>query len=664
MVAAILLWKTQAVAVNAKEVLNLGSITVTAQKQEENMQNVPISVSVFDDSSIDDKNIGSLLEMVDHVPNLILYQEGHPGFVAPSFRGIYAPATSLSSSGGLFIDGVPLLSSAGFENDLLDIAQVEVLRGPQGTIYGKGAQGGVINIISRKPDNIFRAKMSARAGEDKTAGLTFNMAGPIRKDRLFFAVSGGHFQKEGIVEHVDTGDTVDDREHWSGRGQLRWTPTDKLDLALTLSSRRDDNGAVRGNITPLFAGYFGAPAPQGHKVSSNFDAYETPETDTQSLQIHYDISDTLTLTSITANWNYKDIANEDWDFSSATIFHTIKRSEYSRQSQELRLNYTNGRLKGIMGLYYDMFDNDSRVDATGIFPGSNTDTEGTTWAAFANLTCPVTEKVSVVGGLRYERDEQEFKQNTSGLETEAQWDAFSPKLALNYQIAPSTMTYVSLAGGYRSGGFNQYATGTQYHSFDPERVWSYEIGLKNVFMDGHLIVNTAAYYMEITDMQVQENLSPAELYTTNAGEATVKGIEMEMIFNIRNGVTINAGAGINDIEFDTFNDFFGDYKGNRPPFAPEYTMNLGAQYRHAQGLYAGADLIGVGKMYFDKTNQFARDAYAVVNAKAGYETENLDIYLYAKNLLDKAYDSVGYQSGFYTFYSDPREIGVRVVCRF
>jgi iron complex outermembrane receptor protein len=172
------------------------------------------------------------------------------------------------------------------------------------------------------------------------------------------------------------------------------------------------------------------------------------------------------------------------------------------------------------------------------------------------------------------------------------------------------------------------------------------------------------YFMDITDMQVQESITPALVYTTNAGEAHAIGFELDMFFNAGNGFSMNAGFGYNDIEFEEFSDASGDYKGNRPPFMPEYTFNLGAQYRHATGIYAGADVVGVGKMYFDKANEFSRDPYALVNAKMGYEMGSFDVYLCAKNLFDENYDSEGYQSGFYTFYGDPREIGLQLTYRF
>jgi len=644
----------------------LEALTVTAQKQEENVQEVPISISVYDAPTIEDKNVDSLLDLSEYIPNVMLYQNGHPGIVAPSFRGINAPGTSLSVSAGLYVDGVPVVSSAGFESDLLDIERIEVLRGPQGTIYGKGAEAGVINIVSKKPGNEFHGKAMALGGEDKRGQLLFNLRGPIFENRLFFSVAGNFYRKDGYVKNVVTGKNVDDREYASGRGQLRWTPTDDWDISLTASRRRDDNGAARMNLTAAGAAMMRVAVPEDRKVSSGLKAYEKPETDSQSLKVAYDLSKELTLTSITSHWLYKDKAAEDFDFSAATIFETHKKNQYRTINEELRLDYSTDRLKWLMGLYFESSKKDFDYHVNSIVPAMRNVTrrsiDGHTYAAFANANYTLTDKFGLVAGLRYEREKQEFEDHLGGRKADTSWGAWSPKLALEYRIVPEVMSYVSVSKGYRSGGFN-WAT-PNVLSYDQEELWSYEIGIKSGFLDNRLIVNGAVYYMDISDMQVEEAVTPGNVYTTNAAKATSRGFELEANYLVMKGLRVNAGYGYTDITFDSFADAAGDHKGNRVPFAPEHTFNVGASYRHDSGVYVGGDVVGCGKMYFDKTNRNARDAYTLVNAKVGYETEHFDGYLYAKNLFDEKYDSTGYMDGMYTIYSDPREIGIQAVYRF
>jgi iron complex outermembrane receptor protein len=655
----------------------LGTMTVTAQKQEENVQEVPVSITVFNEQDIEDMKIESVIDLADFIPNLMIYQPGSSGTNVPTTRGISASIESLTVSTGLFVDGVPILNASGFEMEMLNIERIEVLRGPQGTLYGKGAEVGVINIITRQPDNEFRGKVSAEGGQwlssesgDKLTGaFSLNLNGPIVKDKLFFGIAGRYGQKDGFIENTLTGDAANDRKNWLGKANLRWMPMDKLDISFTASHLEDNDDGTQMNLSEMGAAAFGLPAPQDRKISSNLEGqfYDT-KSDLQSLKIDYAISDTLSLTSVSTNSRFKPDGHMDGDFSPVTLMHYRSTYEFSRISEELRLGYSKKRLKWLVGLYYDKDDNDIDRETTSIYPmmagSSSRNISGDTYAAFANLSYPLTGKLSLITGLRYEKEERDFKDNISHLKMDDSWDGFSPKIAMEYTFTPAIMTYVSAAKGYRSGGFNLEARDPQYFSYDQEELWSYEIGAKSAFLNNRLIINGSVFYMDISDMQVTEALSTGFSFLTNAAEATGKGFELEITARITDGLSLMAGYGYTDIKFDTFSDALGDYKGNKVPWAPKYTFNIGSQYRHVSGFYARADLIGYGKMYFDKSNTSARDAYAIVNAKVGYETNHFDLYLYGKNIFDKEYDSKGVYGGYFDIYSEPGEVGLQLVYRF
>ena len=258
------------VAAEQKE-YQLESITVTAQKQEENVQDVPIGVTVFNGQEIEDRSIASLEELSDFVPNFKLSNEGGSGMNAPTMRGIYADSTTLRVSTGLFVDGLPIISSVGFEDMVLDIKRIEVLRGPQGTLYGKNTEAGAVNIITRQPDNEFRAKLSAEVGGLLSAetgdqfknAFTLNMNGPLQTDKLFFGISGKFYQRDGYIKNTTTGDTTNDREHWFGRTHLRWTPTDRFDISFIGSMLKYDDEGVNMGLSEYGASMF---IPVLHKI--------------------------------------------------------------------------------------------------------------------------------------------------------------------------------------------------------------------------------------------------------------------------------------------------------------------------------------------------------------------------------------------------------------
>jgi ABC-type dipeptide/oligopeptide/nickel transport system ATPase subunit len=192
------------------------TMTVTAQKQEENVQSVPMSVTLLNQTDIDDLKIDSIRDLADIVPNLMVFQHGASAFNTPSMRGISASLEFLQVSTGLFVDGVPVLASTGFEQEMLDIERIEVLRGPQGTLYGKGTEAGAINIITRQPDNTFRGRVTAEAGklasveagDGYTGALSMNLSGPVHKDALYFGVAAKYYSRDGFIENTTTGDTA------------------------------------------------------------------------------------------------------------------------------------------------------------------------------------------------------------------------------------------------------------------------------------------------------------------------------------------------------------------------------------------------------------------------------------------------------------------------
>jgi len=643
-------------------------VTVTAQKQEENVQDVAMGITVLNKIDIEDKKIESLIDMANFVPNLMLFNHGVPGLTTPTTRGVSAPATSLSTSTGLFIDGVPILMAPGFEDDLLDVERIEILRGPQGTIYGTGTEAGVISVITRQPGNEFRGKVSAQLGEDSKEQYTLSLSGPIVKDKLFFGLAGNFYQKDGFMEHTVTGNYPDNREHWSTRTQLRWTPTDRVEASLIVSHMEENSGMGHSNIGVASTSKARLPKSENRKTSANEDADgATPESDLQALKVALNFTDALTLTSVTTNWLHKDYAKRDMDGTMMFISHTDKKDEHKKVSQEIRLDYVSDTVKWLVGLYGDKAENDIDITFKSMIPSRNgvnrKEIDGDTYAVFANLTFPVSKKFNVTTGARYETESLDYKDTVQHVDRDDTWDSFTPKAALEYHFDPELMTYASVSKGYRSGGFNWAAPDPAFNIYDQEELWSYEVGVKSSFLDNRLIINGAVYHMDITDMQVSEGNVPIN-FITNAAEATSRGFELELMAKATPNFTLTAAYGYNDIEFDRFSDDVGDYKGNTAPFAPKYNFHTGAQYRHPTGIYARADLIGYGKMYLDKKNLYTRDAYELVNAKIGYETAHVDVYLYGKNIFDEEYDALNYFDGFWNLYSEPREIGVQVVCRF
>lgn len=646
----------------------LGTMTVTAQKQEENVQEVPVSMSVLNSIDLEDKNISNIWNLMDSIPGLMNFDTGMSDiFSQPSMRGITAPSSTFNTSVGLYVDGAPILASPGFSATLIDIERVEVLRGPQGTLYGKNTEAGAINIITRKPGNDVRGKVGFQYGEDNKKMLTGSVSGPVLKDKLFFSIAGQYDAKDGFVDNKYLGGHDDDNERYYGRGQVRWTPTSDWDVTLSMSRIATDEGGSPQVANAAMMAMYGQPALPDRATYSDYRPRRDTYNDIQTLKVDYQINSSVSISSITARKMTDWYAKVDYDFSPVHIYHVYNDSQYSNISQEFRVNWDTKKLKGVMGVYADSHMND--IDIGNLMPDSSKvsttkrELGGDSYAVYGQADYELTKALHLIAGLRYEKQNMDYDDDMLGVDTDESWSKVTPKLTLQYHFSPSINVYATAAEGYRTGGFNHTATDLEYRTFDPEKLWSYEIGMKTSLLDNRLLINMSLYYMDIQDMQVEESIDPLTTYVTNAAEATSKGGEIEITAQPMKGLTLTAGFSYNETEFDSFSDSAGDYSGNKNPFAPEYTVNLGAVYRHSSGIFVSAGLAGYGEIYLEKQNQNKRDAFELINAKVGYEMEHFDIYLYAENLFDEEYDSLNYY-GYYHNYSPPREVGLQLAYRF
>ncbi|VFQ46929.1 TonB-dependent receptor [Desulfoluna butyratoxydans] len=644
---------------NTPEPRELKEVVITAQKQREDPQSIPISLTLLDAMDVEDREIGVLRDVSNYTPSLMMFDLGFSTTSPPSIRGLFADAITLESTMGVYVDGVPMTMGIGINDPILDIERIEVLKGPQGTLYGKNTEAGVLNIITTEQGNDPTRKVSVRGGSDNLRGASAIIGGPLIKDRLFLGVSLRHYEKDGYVKNVLTGDEVDDREHNYGKVNLRLAPTDTLDITLIKSILSYDDGA----------GSLGNTFQPDREVTSDLEGENTSSNDLTSLKVHGDITPDVAIDSVTTHRRFHGEQVQDNDFTSNPMLerHLFLDNVYTKSSQELRLSGTSGNLSWLMGLYADIFENDIDETWTGVMPMTVLQTiDGDSLGIFGHINYGLTPRLNIIAGLRYDDEKKELDDKAKDLNEKNTYDEVSPKLALNYHVTPDIMGYVTIAKGYRSGGFNPYAVTGYPKTYDEETLYSYDIGFKSRLLQKRLTLNANLYYMDISDMQVTAHISksnPVHTYTSNAAEATSQGAEIEFTALLGRSFTLFGGLGLNETTFDSFEDALGNYSGNENRFAPKYSFNCGLAYRDARGLFAQVDATGYGDMYLDKTNTTKRDAYELVNVKLGYEAQFFDIYLYGRNVFDTTYDTIGF-AGIYNIYSPPAEWGARVTVRF
>ncbi|PIE74370.1 MAG: TonB-dependent receptor, partial [Deltaproteobacteria bacterium] len=486
---------------------SLDTITVTAQKQEQNLQEVPESVSVLTSHEMEDRNVEGLWKAADFIPNLMLFDIGMTSFFSqPTIRSVYAPARDMNSSVGLYVDEIPVLGPAGFTADLLDVERMEVLRGPQGTLYGNNTEAGAIRIISRQPDNEFRGKVMILGGEGRHGIAMANVSGPVVRDRFFFSFGGKYERRDGQIENTFLGNRADDQQKWYGRGQLRFLASDALDISLTWSHMASDEGGPSFTPGKKILGLhkiMDIPPMGKYEVRSNREPKSEITNDLGALKIHYDLNENISLTSVTSDTRMKIDDLGDWDFSSKELMASTQDSTFRRIAEEMRLSYRGERAHGLLGFYADRKkDNISNTEwmfGTTTNPASQV--RGNSYALFGQLDYALIPDLHLIGGLRYGKQTEEKDDVSSAFHGKKSWSDISPKIAVSYQFTPSVNIYASASKGFRSGGFSKDVNNV----YDPEKLWSYETGVKTVFLDGRAIINASVYYMDIDDMQVEKH---------------------------------------------------------------------------------------------------------------------------------------------------------------
>jgi len=643
----------------AQNISTLEPISVTAQKTEQNLQKVPMSISVFDEYSLEDKNIDTIKDITQYIPNFTTFQvNGLNSLANPSIRGLSSGLHASMVSVPIFVDGVPVTSSHGYDLSLLDIEKIEVLRGPQGTLYGAGAEAGALVITTKKPTNETQGKVLAEFGSDNKRQYLFNASGVIIKDKFYLGLAGKYYEKDGYINNIVTNKKTNHKENQMGKINLRYTPNDNLEIDFISSSYKSKDGSRNANLIY-----------QPKEASSNLEGYTKYNTQLHSLKIEYDINK-YKLESISTlsdnNLNFRD----DFDYTQQNTLHSgFPSIDMKKFAQEFRLSKNEKNYDWLMGVYGDDEKHYYHRITDMIKKGSSKHIETfqdltmKSLGIFAHLNYKINPKTILSTGIRYDKIDKTIKEEAKNIDLEEKYKELSPKLSLSYQLNKDILTYATVAKGFNPGGFNHHNTDADEISFGSEKLISYELGFKSTLLDNKVFLNSAIYYMDIGNLHTVNYTSATSFERSNKAKATSKGFELEIQAKATKNLNLFANYGYSNVQFDEFSDVKGDYTGNIKSYAPKYNYSLGIQYRDEKGYFASADITGYGKMYLDDGNKYKKDAYNIVNTKLGYETDSYGIYLYGKNIFDKDYSTHGFSNRF-TVYSEPREFGVQLAYRF
>jgi iron complex outermembrane receptor protein len=628
-----------------------GEIVVTARRTEERLQRVPASISAFNERALDRLQATDTTGLQGAVPNLNIVQgRGSSNATNIFIRGIGQPDAlqTFDPAVGVYVDDVYLSRIRGNQLDLLDVDRIEVLRGPQGTLYGKNTIGGAIKFVTHKPGKDFRATATLAVGTHGQVEERVAVSGPL-SDTISAGIAVMHAEHNGYVRDPVLDRRYNDKDTSGARAALAITPASNIRIDLTADYTRDDAALNVGRPINNLTTAFGAVLPVSDTVGSgpyHWLGRTTPGFPNSTKMKHYgfsgtaavDVTDELTLKSITAYRNLKTDDFIDIDATQYQVGDVFVGVHQNQLSQEFQATYTSSRFSGVAGLYYlrehvpshqEAFANDFLRPFT-FLRTIDDDLLTKSYAAYANGSYTIVPGLRLSAGLRYTRETKDYSRTTTIFSSLAalnstfpfsphdHWTDWSPMASVDYQVTPTTMLYARVAKGFKSGGFNGRAnTPGEATEYKPEKVWSYEAGFKTTLAN-QLRLNGAVFDNAYKDFQARiatsatDPSSPIDLAllsVVNAGKLRIRGAELEAAWTPIRDLLIDGQLGYLDSEYKEFFDArFPNHSRafQTPPFSPKWTLRLGAQYGFDIGS-AGSITVG------GQTRYRSRQALAVDN---------------------------------------------------
>ncbi|ODT89955.1 MAG: hypothetical protein ABS78_01105 [Phenylobacterium sp. SCN 70-31] len=677
-------------------------VIVTATKREENLQAVPVSVTAFTAQELQRRGAVSLRDLQYSVPNFNYSSNDFNRRPDVSLRGITSTARSPGEDGsiGFYVDGVFLARPTDWNPDIQGLERVEVLRGPQGTLFGKNTIAGAVNMVTQRPQDSFKAALDLEAGNYNAFRAVGIVDMPLIADKLYSRVSLTRFRRDGFTRNVFNNTRVDSEDRWGGRLQLRITPFENFEANLSYDYMTETPTRVMREIISGTNPLTFIPGPR----TVSFDRANVNDRTLQGVHLTTDATfGEHTITTITAYRKSFVDFQVDEDTGPLDDQRTRILDHNHQFSNEVRLTSpSGGRLDYVAGFFYLYVYADQSGGfvqngvASPFFPGltgANRTVATNSYAAYVNANYHINDQWTLNVGLRYGYETKRlefFRFNQNGGFFGGAFPAFgpitdkildhdvSPMVGIQYEPTSDFMAYAKWSRGNKSGGWN---AGLSFRGADPykaEQVDNYEAGFKADFLDGRARTNVAVFYMDYRDLAVTTFgglTNGVGFNVDSAAKAVIKGAELDFTLVPIDGLEIAGGVGYLDSKYKNYQtSATANNNGNRLQFAPKWNGNLRVQYSRPIGgdleFTARGEWQYRGSMYGNPANTLASltPSYSLLNARVGIarEDERWGVYLWGRNLADKDYlnyaDTLG--TDRIGTYGAPRTYGIAVSLRY
>jgi len=688
----------------------LDRIVVTARRRDEAVQDVPLSATAVNGAELESRGIEDLGGLGAAVPNLTIYPaRAFNSTITAYIRGVGQsdPAWGFEPGVAVYVDDVYLARPQAALLDILDVQRIEVLRGPQGTLYGKNTIGGAIKYVTRPVGDAFSGEATIALGDYDRRDFKAIINAPL-SDTVRARIALGSFDRAGFGHNLLTGEDVSAKHAQVARLTAQWLPRDDVDVRVAYDRYRDRSGmrgARRLEIDP-FDPSRTPPNDNGFDVQSGMADVDNADSENASVTVDWDLAAGWRLKSVTAHHSADTLGNVDFDTLPLPISDLTRHIFDEQASQEFQLHRDSQRAHAVAGLYYFDGEADGRVNVNNngqLFLRSTGSVKTRSAAVYGDLTLDLSDRFSVEGGLRYTSERKTgtvFNQGytdatfttpsgfvAADFTHSKTFGAFSPRLSLSWHPTTDAMLYLQASRGFKSGSYNIRANTVfvpdSGRPYADETSTSYELGAKTQWLDGRVTLNAALFHNDYRDLQ----LSVGVLVDTdgdgikdtsfgdfkNAGAATIDGAELELAARTGRHLRWLANAGYLHAKYDEYISDGINIAGTQHLVdAPRWTGGLSAIAELP--LAAAGTLVGridghyQSKVYpdTDPNEVLAQDGYTLWNASLTYRPPHGDwqLALFGQNLGDKAYRTSGNTDPLIGYYGPPRTVWLSLSLSF
>ena len=677
--------------------LTLPPVTVTAQKEPADRQNVPVSVTAVPSETLWDAKITAVSEASVYAPNVWFNEFSVRKLSNAFFRGVGSSPNNPGVT--TYIDGVPQLNANSSNIEFSGVGQVEFVRGAQSMLFGRNTLGGVINIASERPSlSGWTGSVVAPFGNYSTREVRGSISGPLN-DRVSVGVSAGRSDRDGFTVNTLTGNDIDSRGATFAKGQVLWVPHRAFETRVIVSGERARDGDYA--LSDL-AGLRTSP----FETARDFEGRQNRDLFNTTVATRYE-GGRLSLSTTTGFVNWQTEDSTDLDYSPLPAARRTNDEDDFQFTQEVRLASaatapvrlsSSAALKWQAGAFFFTQNYDQTavnhlgasvlstqlpfaIDQTS--PQAALDDRGI--GLYGQGTVTFNDRLDATVGARFDHESKDallqsfftpavFPGNT--VETSADFSNVSPQASVAYRLQPDRMVYVSAGRGFKAGGFNP-ASPPGSEGYGEEHTWNVEGGWKSTWAGGRVVANATIFFIDWEDLQL--NLPnpevPAQFYIANVGGAKSKGVEFELSARPHRYVNLFGSLGFTHARFRDGSSSSGvNVSGNKLPSTPDYTAAFGGQLSRTLGasatMYGNAEVSFNGGFQYDDTNRAAQEAFSLTNFRGGVRGKYIFAEAWVRNVFDTRYIPIAFAypgfapSGFVGEMGAPRTYGINVGVSF